>query len=63
MKLKKQIISCPHCGHHLHIDVDMSQGDQDYYDDCRVCCHPIHFNLHVDEVHRTLELHVSADDD
>ncbi|MGL4474899.1 MAG: CPXCG motif-containing cysteine-rich protein [Shewanella sp.] len=63
MKLKKQIISCPFCGHHLHIELDASAGDQDYYDDCRVCCNPIHLRLHIDEARRTVELHVDSDDE
>ncbi|HDZ34472.1 MAG TPA: CPXCG motif-containing cysteine-rich protein, partial [Pseudoalteromonas sp.] len=25
-----QRITCPHCGHHIHLDLDASSGDQDY---------------------------------
>ncbi|QSX31844.1 MULTISPECIES: CPXCG motif-containing cysteine-rich protein [Shewanella] len=63
MKVKTQTICCPHCGHHQHIDVDASGGDQDYYDDCRICCNPIHLRMHIDELHRKIELFVDGDDE
>ncbi|WP_410723347.1 CPXCG motif-containing cysteine-rich protein, partial [Burkholderia sp. SIMBA_042] len=33
-----QRIACPHCGHHIHLDLDASMGDQDYYEECSACC-------------------------
>ncbi|SET47561.1 CPXCG motif-containing cysteine-rich protein [Thalassotalea agarivorans] len=56
-------IKCPHCGHHLHLAIDFSAGDQDYYDECPACCKDIHLNLHVDEYHQKLQLFVDADDE
>lgn len=61
--LKHTDIDCPHCGHPLHLDLDCSNGDQDYIEDCSNCCNPIHLNMHIDEVHRKIELSVSADDE
>ena len=29
--------------------VDTSQGDQDYIEDCEVCCRPIQVSVGVDE--------------
>jgi hypothetical protein len=34
-------ITCPHCGEHLAIHVDLGGGDQDTIQDCEVCCCPI----------------------
>ncbi|MDN4501421.1 CPXCG motif-containing cysteine-rich protein [Alteromonadaceae bacterium BrNp21-10] len=63
MQTKHQIISCPHCGHSMHIDLDYSNGDQDYFEDCANCCNPIHLNMHINAVSQTLELNVSTDDE
>ncbi|MGL6261773.1 CPXCG motif-containing cysteine-rich protein [Vibrio sp. WXL103] len=56
-------ITCPHCNHSFGVTVDASNGNQEFYDDCPACCHPIHINVVVDEVHDTLELRSDADDE
>ncbi|MEH6394701.1 CPXCG motif-containing cysteine-rich protein [Pseudoalteromonas sp.] len=58
-----QRISCPHCGHHIHITLDASDGDQDYFEDCSACCNPIHFNMHIDYAINKVELHIDSDDE
>lgn len=63
MRVQNKVIACPHCGHHQHISIDASSGDQDYYDDCRICCNPIHLRLHVDETRRTIEIYIDSDDE
>ena len=62
-KLKHKTIECPHCGHHLHTDIDASEGDQNYYEECPACCHDIHMQLHVDEYRQKIQLTVDADDE
>ncbi|MEJ6475316.1 CPXCG motif-containing cysteine-rich protein [Pseudoalteromonas piscicida] len=61
--LYQQRIECPHCGHHIFISLDTSEGDQDYYEDCAACCCPIHLNMHLDHLHNKLELRVDSDDE
>ncbi|MBL8298055.1 MAG: CPXCG motif-containing cysteine-rich protein [Rhodanobacteraceae bacterium] len=34
-------LHCPHCGESFDSRVDLSAGDQDYIEDCAVCCRPI----------------------
>ncbi|NKF52688.1 CPXCG motif-containing cysteine-rich protein [Shewanella sp. WXL01] len=63
MRLINKVISCPHCGHHQHINIDTSLGDQEYYDDCRVCCNPIHMRMHIDEAQNRVELFIDSDDE
>ncbi len=63
MKVTSKIIACPHCGHHQTVDLDASAGDQDYYDDCRVCCNPIHMRLHVNDSSKRIELFIDSDDE
>ena len=61
--LYQKRISCPHCGHHIFVSLDASNGDQDMYEDCAACCNPIHLNMHIDYAHNKLELHVDSDDE
>ncbi len=32
---------CPHCGEVIELVVDCSVENQDYIEDCQVCCRPI----------------------
>lgn len=34
-------VSCPYCGEPLELLVDPSAGDQQYTEDCQVCCQPM----------------------
>ena len=56
-------IECPHCAQQVSIDIDASNGDQDYYEDCKHCCNPIHLRLIRDEQHDKLQLYVDGDDE
>ncbi|HEY0198177.1 MAG TPA: CPXCG motif-containing cysteine-rich protein [Rhodanobacter sp.] len=42
-------LSCPYCGESIEILVDVSAGDQNYIEDCQVCCRPITLNVRMDE--------------
>lgn len=39
---------CPYCGEPIQLLVDCSAGDQDYVEDCQVCCRPLHIQATVD---------------
>ena len=40
---------CDSCGEDIVIPVDLSAGgNQEYVEDCPVCCHPIVFSIAVD---------------
>ena len=34
-------VQCPHCWQYFDALVDVSQGDQEYVEDCHVCCQPL----------------------
>jgi hypothetical protein len=34
-------IICPHCGETFPLQIDTSQADQSFIEDCAVCCRPI----------------------
>ncbi|MGD8595322.1 MAG: CPXCG motif-containing cysteine-rich protein [Gammaproteobacteria bacterium] len=38
-------VSCPYCGETFDTTVDLSAGDQNYIEDCYVCCRPIQFDI------------------
>ncbi|MGB1109286.1 MAG: CPXCG motif-containing cysteine-rich protein [Gammaproteobacteria bacterium] len=55
-------ISCPYCGESFETLVDDSAGEQNYIEDCVVCCRPIEFRLNL-AADGTLNLEVKRDDD
>jgi len=40
--------SCPYCGENMTTLVDISAGNQQYIEDCQVCCCPILFDIELD---------------
>ncbi|MFK8068830.1 MAG: CPXCG motif-containing cysteine-rich protein [Gammaproteobacteria bacterium] len=44
-ELKK--IFCPYCGESIEIVVDTSLEEQQYIEDCQVCCRPIMLNVSI----------------
>jgi len=41
--------TCPTCGEQIVIPIDPSEGaDQDYVEDCPVCCRPNRIRLRID---------------
>ena len=51
-------ITCPFCWETLTILLDLSVPDQDYIEDCQVCCQPmrIHYTSEAGEL-----LHLNAE--
>ena len=47
--LESALYDCPYCGERIETSVDLSGGDQNYVEDCQVCCRPITFVLQVHE--------------
>ena len=54
--LETQDYQCPYCGEPVEAVLDLSAGDQQYIEDCPVCCQPIVFDLRTDGVGWTLEV-------
>lgn len=46
--LDSRLIGCPYCGEQIEITIDASAGDQDYIEDCHVCCRPINLSIKID---------------
>ncbi len=43
--LETQTVQCPYCWETIEIVVDLSIGEQEYIEDCSVCCNPITFHI------------------
>lgn len=39
--LEEQEIDCPNCGELIMVVIDLSIDQQEYVEDCSVCCSPI----------------------
>jgi Cysteine-rich CPXCG len=48
-KLESEMIQCPYCGEPIEVLVDSSVDDQEYIEDCSVCCRPIIFSVTAEE--------------
>lgn len=44
-----EIVQCPYCGQAIEVVVDPSVADQEYIEDCEVCCRPIVLRIRVGE--------------
>lgn len=49
MELVETPVSCPYCGEIINVLLDDSIADQEYVEDCQVCCQPITFKVHIGE--------------
>ena len=47
MELLNRNVSCPYCGEAIELLIDDSAGDQDYFEDCSVCCRPIRVQVNI----------------
>lgn len=45
--LHQHSIACPYCGEHIDVLIDASVMQQNYIEDCQVCCCPIEFDVEV----------------
>ncbi len=46
--LDTERIDCPYCGEAIEILIDPSIPEQNYIEDCQVCCRPITVRVSVD---------------
>jgi len=41
----EQFFQCPYCFEQISILIDTSTQDQNFIEDCEVCCNPIEFRI------------------
>lgn len=44
-ELNEVTIGCPYCGESISVLVESLDEDQEYIEDCQVCCRPIVFYI------------------
>ncbi|MDH2431821.1 CPXCG motif-containing cysteine-rich protein [Pokkaliibacter sp. MBI-7] len=47
--LQTQNLFCPYCGEEIDVTVDCSVEEQEYVEDCSVCCSPILLNIVIED--------------
>ena len=47
MDISEQATYCPYCGESISVLIDTSLSEQNYIEDCEVCCKPIIINVSV----------------
>ena len=62
MELLNRQITCPYCGESIDIMLDDSVDEQDYFEDCSVCCRPIRMRITTD-IDGDVSLHIMRDDE
>lgn len=55
-------VQCPYCGQPTDLVVDVSVAEQEYIEDCQVCCRPISVWVSVDD-REVAQVRVAAEDD
>ncbi|SJL84029.1 CPXCG motif-containing cysteine-rich protein [Vibrio palustris] len=60
-QLTETTIHCPYCGEPIDVLLDPADIDQQYIEDCQVCCKPINFFV-FEDMDDELSVTVSSDD-
>jgi hypothetical protein len=53
---------CPYCGQSISMVLETLFGQQDYIEDCEVCCQPIQVSYDVSEDEQVVDLRVERAD-
>lgn len=62
MQLQETTINCPYCGEMITVLLDDSEAEQQYVEDCQVCCRPIVLRVY-EGGHGELGVEVFHEDD
>ncbi|WP_305806234.1 CPXCG motif-containing cysteine-rich protein [Stenotrophomonas sp. YIM B06876] len=55
-------VQCPYCGEATDLVVDVSMAEQQYIEDCQVCCRPMTVWVSIDD-DEIAHVRVAAEDD
>lgn len=61
-QLTEKSIGCPYCGETIEVLIDSAEVDQQYTEDCQVCCKPIIF-LVSESFNGEVDVNVFSEDD
>ncbi|MEJ2142653.1 MAG: CPXCG motif-containing cysteine-rich protein [Gammaproteobacteria bacterium] len=60
--LEEYTVHCPYCGEIFKVLVDCSISQQQYIEDCEICCRPIHFKVLISDS-GTITMNVKTEND
>lgn len=49
LSIQSTWVDCPYCGERIELIVDCSEPEQEYIEDCEVCCRPITVAINVSD--------------
>jgi len=61
-QLTDKSIGCPYCGEMINVLIDSSDMEQQYIEDCQVCCKPINF-LISESINGDITVNVYSEDE
>ena len=61
--LDTQKAHCPYCGELIELVIDTSQEQQEYIEDCSVCCRPISVTISVSQAMAEVSLILRGEDE
>jgi len=47
-ELEPRTVECPYCGEKIDVLIDPADAQQQYIEDCQVCCRPINFSVLIE---------------
>jgi hypothetical protein len=63
MLLDTHLVGCPYCGESIELTVDTQEANQEYIEDCHVCCQPIVIKLLQNTFDQSVYLDCRRDQD
>ncbi len=59
--LQTHNIDCPYCGETIQVVIDCSISEQEYIEDCQVCCRPINIFVSIED--DSIQIHVAHENE
>jgi len=56
-------VQCPYCWESIDVTIDNCGENQQYIEDCQVCCRPINFEIIIENETQQVQINVYAEDD
>ncbi|MBU2927423.1 CPXCG motif-containing cysteine-rich protein [Winogradskyella psychrotolerans] len=47
--MDEYFFQCPYCWQQISMLVDLSQSNQNYIEDCEICCNPIQITVAIEQ--------------
>jgi hypothetical protein len=59
--LQTHNLDCPYCGESIQLVIDCSIIEQEYIEDCQVCCRPINIFVSIED--DAVEIHITHENE